>query len=177
MGLEVDLLDPLAGEVGVELGGRDVGVPEHLLHRAQVAAAGEQVRGEAVAQRVRAHLAVEPRGLGVALDDLVEPLAGQRAAAEVDEQLALRLGPDQLRAVPRAGTASTAAAASRPTGTIRSFEPLPCGRTKPAAQVEVGDLQADGLGGAQPAAVHQLQQRPVAERDRVRSLTPSRAGA
>ena len=52
---EVDVLEVLGREVGVELGGREVGVAEHLLQRAQVAAAGEQVRGERVAQRVRAH--------------------------------------------------------------------------------------------------------------------------
>jgi hypothetical protein len=44
--LEVRLLQLLAGEVGVELGGREVRVTEHLLDRAQVAAAGEQVGGE-----------------------------------------------------------------------------------------------------------------------------------
>jgi hypothetical protein len=54
--LEVRLLQLLAREVGVELGGGEVGVAEHLLHRAQVAVAGEQVRGEGVAQGVRAPL-------------------------------------------------------------------------------------------------------------------------
>src|SRR3712207_8912861 len=44
----------LGREVRVELGGGDVGVAEHLLHRPQVAAAGQQVRREGVAQRVRA---------------------------------------------------------------------------------------------------------------------------
>ena len=37
--LEVGVLDVLVREVGVQLRGRDVGVAEHLLHRAQVAAA------------------------------------------------------------------------------------------------------------------------------------------
>ena len=45
--LEVHVLEPLARQVGVELGGRDVGVAEHLLDGAQVAAAREQVGGEA----------------------------------------------------------------------------------------------------------------------------------
>src|SRR4051812_37156607 len=36
VGLEVDLLEPSAREVGVELGGRHVGVAQHLLNRAQV---------------------------------------------------------------------------------------------------------------------------------------------
>src|SRR5918995_1719289 len=77
VGAEVDLLDLVVREMRVELGGGNVGVPEHLLHRAEVAPAGQQVRGEGVPQRVRAHLAVEPRRARVALDDLVQPLAGQ----------------------------------------------------------------------------------------------------
>ena len=59
--LEVDVLQPLAREVRVQLGGRHVGVAEHLLHRAQVAAAGEQVGRERVAQRVRAHAVGQAR--------------------------------------------------------------------------------------------------------------------
>ena len=53
--VEVDVLQALGREVGVDLGGRQIGVAEHLLQRAQVAAPGEQVGGERVAQRVRAH--------------------------------------------------------------------------------------------------------------------------
>src|SRR5205085_11434480 len=47
---------------------------------------GEQVGGEAVPQRVRAHLAREPGRAGVAIDDLVEALARERAAPEVHEK-------------------------------------------------------------------------------------------
>src|SRR6476620_9504631 len=70
VGVEVDVLEPLGRQVGVDLGRGDVGVAEHLLQRAQVAAAGQQVRGERVAESVRAHLVVEARGARVALDDL-----------------------------------------------------------------------------------------------------------
>ena len=37
VGVEVDVLEPLGGQVRVDLRGGDVGVPEHLLYRAQVA--------------------------------------------------------------------------------------------------------------------------------------------
>src|SRR6188472_357652 len=97
VGLEVRLLQALAREVGVELGGGDVGVAEHLLDGAQVAATREQVGGEAVAQGVWAHLACQAGIAGVALDDFVEALATQRAAAEVDEELRLVAVADQLR--------------------------------------------------------------------------------
>src|SRR4051812_2772854 len=42
---EVDVFQALGREVRVDLRRGDVGVAEHLLNRAQVAAAGEQVRG------------------------------------------------------------------------------------------------------------------------------------
>src|SRR4051794_12315632 len=81
VGVEVDVLQPLGREVGVDLGRGDVGVAEHLLEGTEVAAAGQQVRREGVTQRVRAHAVGEPRAARVALDDLVEALAGQPAAA------------------------------------------------------------------------------------------------
>ncbi len=48
----VEALEPLLMDVGVDLSGRDVGVAEHHLDRAQVGAVLEQVGGEAVAQDV-----------------------------------------------------------------------------------------------------------------------------
>ena len=50
---EVGLAAPAVGHVRVALGGGEVGMPEHLLHRAEIGAALEQVRGERVAQYVR----------------------------------------------------------------------------------------------------------------------------
>ena len=66
--LEVRLAAAAVGDVRVELGRRQVGVAEHLLHRAQVGAALEQVRRERVAEEVGVDaLRVEAR------------LAGERA--------------------------------------------------------------------------------------------------
>ncbi len=60
--LEVRLPAAPIGDVRVALGRREIGVPEHLLHAAQVGAALEQVRRERVAQEVRVHaLRLEPR--------------------------------------------------------------------------------------------------------------------
>src|SRR5271154_2438551 len=83
---EVDVLEPVGREVGVDLGGGEIGVAEHLLQRAQIASAGEQVGGEGVSERVRAHPLLEPGAAGMRLDDLVEALARQPAAAEIEEQ-------------------------------------------------------------------------------------------
>ena len=61
MKLPVDRPQAVAVDVGVLLRRADAGVAEQFLHRAQVGAAGEQVRGEAVPQRVRADLGVAGR--------------------------------------------------------------------------------------------------------------------
>src|SRR3954469_16430147 len=82
---KVHLFQALAREVRVQLSGRDVRVSEHLLNRTQVATARQEMRRKRVAQRVRAHAICEACGGRVAADDLVEALAGERLAAEVDE--------------------------------------------------------------------------------------------
>src|SRR5437588_7561559 len=103
MRVEIHVLQPLRAEMRIELGRCHIRVPEHLLERAQVAAAREQVGRERVAQRVRAHLAVEAGRLRVPLDDLVEALAREAAAALVDEQARLRAPAYERRAPPRGG--------------------------------------------------------------------------
>src|SRR5829696_298340 len=163
---EVDVLQPLAGQVCVELGRRDVGVPEHLLDRAEVAAAGEQVRREGMTQRVRAHAVREAGRHGVAADDLVEALTSQLAAAEVNEQM--RLG----RALDERGAAALEVHAERPERRLADRDQALLRALAASAQnalldVHVHQLQADRLGGAQSARVHQLEQRPIAERRRL----------
>src|SRR3546814_2869656 len=56
-------LQTLAQHVGVDLRGRDVGVAQHLLQRAQVGAVVQQMAGEGVAQHVRRHLGGVDAGL------------------------------------------------------------------------------------------------------------------
>ena len=50
-----------------------------------------------------------------------------------------------------------------PTGTTRSFEPLPRARSTPSSRSTSATSQPDRLRRAQPAGVHQLEQRPVAQ--------------
>ena len=80
----VVLLDHLGeavgGDVGVDLGGGDVGVAEQGLHDAQVGAAFEQVGGEGVTQDVRADAGgVDPGGDGGLVQKLAEAARGQVA--------------------------------------------------------------------------------------------------
>ena len=67
--LPVNVLQSGPVDMGVDLSRRDVGVPQQLLHHAEVGAPDQQVRGKAVPQHVRMDMA-EPRGGRVALDDL-----------------------------------------------------------------------------------------------------------
>ena len=169
MRLEVRVLEAVGRQVGVELRGRDVGVAEHLLQRAQVAAARQQVRRERVAQRVRAHLRGQPGRARVALDDLVEPLARQPGAAVVEEQARLQPVAGQPRAAALEVDLQRAAG-----GRADRDEPL-LGALAARAQdalleVHVADLEPGRLGGAQPAGVHDLQQRAVAQRGRLGAL-------
>src|SRR6478609_396625 len=65
-----------ARHVRVNLGRSDVRVPQHGLHGAQVRAALDEVRGERVPQLVRRDPLANPRGHGVAPEQLPEPLSG-----------------------------------------------------------------------------------------------------
>src|SRR6476469_4663318 len=57
--VKVGLASPLVGDVKVHLGGRQIGVAEHLLDAAQVGAALEQRGGKRVPEEMR----VDPSGL------------------------------------------------------------------------------------------------------------------
>src|SRR3546814_2591107 len=98
MVLRMELLEVLARDQGVDLGGRQRAVPQQHLQRAQVGAVVEQVGGEAVPQAVRADLGrVDGGGGGVALDQGPELLPARRGPAG---------GPEQRRQAARAGQRS-----------------------------------------------------------------------
>ena len=76
-----------AVHVRVDLRRRHVRVTEHLLHRAEVRSALEQVGRERVAQLVRRDPAADPRRAGVSPEQLREALARHPPAARRDEQV------------------------------------------------------------------------------------------
>ena len=49
----MQLLQPLPRNMGIDLGGRYVGVPQQELHHTEIGAVIEQVRGESMPHRVR----------------------------------------------------------------------------------------------------------------------------
>jgi len=73
------------GEMSVDLRGRDVAVAEHLLHGAQIRAALEQMRGEAMAQGMRADPCKTRISGGPSFERLEKSLPGHRAAESRNE--------------------------------------------------------------------------------------------
>ena len=55
-------------EMGIDLGGRNVGVSQQFLHRAEVAGGLQHVAGEAVAQQVGVDVTRQPLPNGPVLD-------------------------------------------------------------------------------------------------------------
>src|SRR5918994_4405206 len=98
---KVQLAASPIGYVRIELGGREVGVTQHLLNAPQVGAALEQVRRERVAQQVGVDaLGVEPGLRREASQDQEGAGAGERTPARVEEELGA-VAPVEMRPAPR----------------------------------------------------------------------------
>jgi hypothetical protein len=89
MELPVHIPQVAAVHVRIDLRGRDVRVPKHLLDGREVRAALEQMRSERVAERVRRDPLRDPRTLDVLAQDLPDAHPGERPAARVQENAAL----------------------------------------------------------------------------------------
>src|SRR5437588_3989746 len=86
--LVVHLPPSPVGYVRVELRGGEVGMAEHLLHRAKIGPAFEQMRGEGVAQEMRMHsLGLEAGFACEPAKDQERTRASERPAACVEKEL------------------------------------------------------------------------------------------
>ena len=70
--------DRVGGDAGIKGGGVELGVSEQDLDHADVDVLLQQMRGEAVAQRVRRDPLPDPGGLGGGMDGAVELARGER---------------------------------------------------------------------------------------------------
>lgn len=77
----VDFAEVVVGDVGVDLGGADVGVAEEGLDGAEVGAVHEEVGGERVAEGVGGDVLGDAGGAGAFFDDALDGAGGE--AAEV----------------------------------------------------------------------------------------------
>ncbi len=83
MMLLIHILQPIQRQVRVDLRGRNIGMAEDRLHRAQVGAVFHHVGGATVAQHVRTGIASRTRGSRA--NHLPDALAGQLPRASSQE--------------------------------------------------------------------------------------------
>src|SRR5680860_409621 len=81
----VNLAQCVARDKRIDLGGRDRGVPQQLLHHADVGASAQQVRRKRVAQRVWRYV-FDSGALGGGLDDGPAALPAPAPAASIEKQ-------------------------------------------------------------------------------------------
>src|SRR5258706_2028773 len=157
MMLGVELLEPLARDVRVDLRGRDVRMSEQELHHPQVGAVVDEVRREGVAQHVRRELLARDGARAVAPGEMPERLARHaRTAGGVEQDIG-------------AGFLSLLQVFRYPVGGDLDDRDQPLLRAlaeranNVAVEVHLEDLQPDQLRHAQARGVEQLEHRPVAQ--------------
>jgi hypothetical protein len=148
--------------VGINLGGRDIGVPQHHLHAAQVRSTLQQVGGEAVPQHMGRQPVENARLAAVRGQQLPETLAGEATAARGYEKIS-------------AGAALEKRAAPVPEPSLDGMERGPAHRHQPLFVALAGDAHnahgriqiahgnAAQLGDAQAGGIEQLQHGAVAQ--------------
>src|SRR5262245_15079355 len=85
MGAAIDLQEPLAVDAGIDLRGRERGVAEQFLDRAKVAAAGQQMRGKGVPERMRGGAVGQAECAAQPLHRELDDARAQGPAARADE--------------------------------------------------------------------------------------------
>ena len=76
MELAMHSFKPLLIDMGIDLGRRDVRVAKHLLDDSKIRAVAEQMRCEAVPQKMRINVLFQSGALCVFLNDLPNPRCG-----------------------------------------------------------------------------------------------------
>ena len=131
MGGVVDGAQPLSADVSVALGGGQIGVTQQLLHRPQVGAPVEQVRGERVAQGVgvggSGRTAVEDAPHVAGREAVAPPVEEQRVAVGSRSATVSRAGPCEPRGAARRRPGSLS-------GTARCLPPLPHTTARPRSR-------------------------------------------
>ena len=164
--LVMDALEAVAVHVGVNLRCGNVGMTQHLLNHAEVGAIFQEVRGKTVAQHVRADMLGDAGAFGAAVHEFPQGHAAQLPAAVAQEHRARRVGPYQLRTHPVQIQFQPfqRLAADRDDAFLVAL----ANHTQEAGlEVNVLQLQPGQFGCAQPAGIHDLEDRLVAHRTRV----------
>ena len=79
---------PRPHNVGINLGGRDIGVPQHHLHAAEIGAAFQEMCGKTMTEYVGGQSVENAGPPAITGEQLPESLPGKTAAARGNEQVA-----------------------------------------------------------------------------------------
>ena len=162
MGSVIDLAQASAVDVAVHLGCREGAVPEQLLDHAQVGAALEQMGCERMAEPVRVGEKTPERAR-------VQPPAARGeeesilgAACQV-RSCVLQIEPNPVRRL----------FAERDDPLLVALAP---DANRLLLEVDVSEIEVDSLAAAEPGRVDELEQGPVAQRERLVAAQPLENG-
>ena len=96
--LSVDPLQALFQYMGIDLGGGEIGVTEHHLHRPQVGSPLQEMGRKGMAQGMGLERRPDPRQFPVSPDHLPEPLAGHPPPSVGDKDQGRTLSLEQTLA-------------------------------------------------------------------------------
>ena len=157
--LVVHAAEPAARDARVDLGRRDVGVPQHHLEGPQVRPVLEQVRGEGVPDHVGREARADPGLAPVARDQLPEALPRHRRPAsrekEVGRAPAVERGPTDLE-VPH--EPARGRLAERHEALLAALARDP---ENAVVHVHAVAGQTHDLRNAKPRSVEELEHRPI----------------
>ena len=150
--LDDGIMQPLLIQVCIYLGGGYVAVPEQLLNLPYACSAGQQMRRETVAERVRTDCLVDSDGLSGTADYGEDHHAGKLFAAVVEEEYvsAGAVGIDLTAVLEIVGEAVLGSVADRDEALLVTFAYY---AQETVIEKEVVEAQRDEFRYAQPATV------------------------
>ena len=155
VGLIVDGHEVVQRDARVALGGRELGVAEEFLDRAEVGAVAEQVGGVGVTESMGVEAGVAVGEETVFFDEQLDAAGGETGAAAVDEQSILFCRADGEVKVERFG-------GFRGVGHEAFLAALAADAEPAFGAVEVFEVEADALADAEAAAVEEFEDGVVA---------------
>ncbi len=165
MKLLVQGFEAVAVDMGVNLGGGDIGVAQHHLHPAQVGAVSKEMGGKGVAEDMGADLFVDAVGAGKFADNLPEAQASHGFAAIADEEEIAASLLEQIRAT-FLHVAANSISGLFAEGHQSFLGALAQHPHKATAQVEGGGGHVDQFRNSHSGGVEQVQHGDVAEGER-----------
>ena len=157
----VDFAQAGGADVRVDLRRHQALVAEQFLHAADVGAAVEQVRGEAVSQRVRGGAPIQARLLQVLLQHPRHAARGEAVAELVEEQRAFGTLP--ARQGPRSHPAHDRSHRPAAQGRQSFAAPLAADAHQPAVEVQVVVVDRHQFTDAQSGRVRRFEHRAIAQ--------------